>query len=371
MRFEEDFFQFRWVCGYDGALLMAKAKKNALPKDFDALLRKGDLTQLKTVFDVCDVNARGGYGKQTALGFYDCPEELARWLASQGADLSAADARGDTPLHRHAQSRRGCLGALLELGADVNNAGSSYGTPLHAAADSRNSKNTRLLLEHGARADAVNKEGLTPLELALRGCRNSDIEEMVEVAEALLAAGAAKTQRMKGYVEEIGKQFEFHRSNFNPESVEATSRALGRLYEIFDVPAVPRRELHDGKSPITARAETWQKQHQELWELLVPSKGAAATVQGEVIRITGRISNELEGNGGVNWDSDFKKMADEFLKHVQSGKPLPAPDVEEAAALVKAIKARSGDTARMAELGVKWVLQNPKPMQLEAPTYQR
>ena len=350
---------------------MPKAKKKVLPKDFDALLKKGDMAQLKAVFDVCDVDARGGYGKQTALGFYDCPEELARWLAAQGADLSAPDTWGNTPLHRHAQSRQGCLGALLELGADVHNAGSSAGTPLHTAAEAHNAKNTRLLLEHGARADAANKEGLTPLELALRGCRNIDIEEMVEIAKNLLDAGATKTPRMKVFVEEIGKRFEFHRSNFNPESVDAASRALNRLYEIFEVPPVPRRELHDGRAPITVRAKTWQAQHQELWQLLVPSSGPAQTIQGEVIRITGRIADELERNGGINWDNDFKKMAEAFLEHIGRGAALPAQDLEEAAGIVKEIKAKSGDTGRMAELGVKWALLNPKPMKLDPPAYRR
>src|SRR5688572_10451403 len=68
---------------------VAKAKKKLLPKDFDALLEAGDLDTLKAVFDSCDVNARGGYTKQTALAFRGCPDELTRWLVEQGADLSA------------------------------------------------------------------------------------------------------------------------------------------------------------------------------------------------------------------------------------------------------------------------------------------
>jgi hypothetical protein len=46
---------------------------------------------------------------------------------------------------------------------------------------------------------------MTPLELALRGCGNIDIENMVLLARVLLDAGAEKTFRMKGFVEEIGK----------------------------------------------------------------------------------------------------------------------------------------------------------------------
>ena len=74
--------------------------------------------------------------------------------------------------------------------------------------------------------NARNKEQLTPLELALRGCNNIDIEGMVMLAKVLLHAGAEKTSRMKGFVEEIGKRFEFHRGGFAPEHVDATSGAL-------------------------------------------------------------------------------------------------------------------------------------------------
>jgi len=296
---------------------------------------------------------------------------LARWLVAQGADLSATDTWGNTPLHSRARSRRGSIEVLLELGADVNNRSSSIGTPLHAAASSHNAAHARLLIQHGARVDELNKEKLTPLELALRGCNNIDIENMVMLAKVLLEAGAEKTHLMPGFIEEIGKRFEFHRSGFNSEHVDAVSNALNELYEIFEVSPVPRRQIHDGKSAVVVRSKTWQKQHEELWNLLVPSQGAAATVQGEVIRISGRIAHELDGNGGCNWDAEYKKMADAFLEHVQGGKALSPPDLAEAAAIVAEVKRKGGDTARMAELAVKWVMQNPEPIKLKPPSYQR
>jgi len=75
---------------------MAKPRKRLLPKNFEELLEKGELSELKEVFEACDLNARGGYGKQTALAFDECPDELAQWLVAQGADLSAADTWGNT-----------------------------------------------------------------------------------------------------------------------------------------------------------------------------------------------------------------------------------------------------------------------------------
>ena len=345
---------------------MAK-KKKLLPKNFQEMLVEGDMAKLQAVFDACDLNARGGYAKETALAFRECPDALARWLVAQGADLSAADAWGNTPLHTRSRSRQGGIDVLLELGADLHSDGASVGTPLHAAADSHAIENARLLLQRGAQVDARNREGLTPLELALRGCSNIDLEPMAPLAALLLEAGAKKTSRMKGFVEEIGKRFEFHRAKFNPDYVDAASDALDRLYALFDVPPVRRRQMHDGRSPIVVTASSWQAQHQELWDLLVPSQGHAATIQGEVIRISGRIAHELDGTGGANWDADFKKMADAFRRYVEAGNPLPPSDLADAAAVVNDVKRQCGDPARLCELAVAWVRLNPMPIELETP----
>ncbi|WP_028102343.1 ankyrin repeat domain-containing protein [Pseudoduganella violaceinigra] len=334
---------------------MAKAKKKLLPKNFEDLLKAGDLAQLQTVFETCDINARGGSAKETALAFDDCSPELERWLVAEGADLSASDVRGNTPLHSRARSRLGSIAGLLELGADLNS-NASIGTPLHAAADSYNVPNARLLVERGADVNALNRDGLTPLELALRRCRNVDLEDMAPLAELLLAAGASTSPAMKQVVAELGKTFEFHRSAFNPDLRDAASAGLNRLYELFGAAPVAPRLIHDGTAPIAVQGGSWQEQHDMLWAFLVPSSGPAATVQGEVIRISGRIANELEGNGGVNWDADYKAMAEAFVKHLALAEP--------ASELVK-------DSARMAQLAVAWVAQHPVPIPLGRTEYKR
>lgn len=352
---------------------MAKAKKKLLPKNFEELLKQGDLAKLKKVFEDCELDARGGYAKQTALAFADCPDELARWLVAQGADLSAADTWGNTPLHSRARSPKDRIAVLLELGADVHGVNGSKDTPLHVAASSAAVENVALLLERGAKVDALNGPGFTPLESALSYqpplFRLGDV---LRVAEMLLAAGAVSTPRIKETVAAIGKDFEFRRSDINPEHIDAASAGLERLYAIFDVPPAPRRILHDGAAPIIVQSTDWRDQHQELWELLVPTKGHAATVQGEVIRISGRIQDELYRNGGMNWDADYKKMADAFLAHVRSGNPLSPSDLADAAAVVAEAKRKIDDeSGRMCELAVAWVLANPMPVKLPKPPYER
>lgn len=372
---------------------MAKVKRKTLPKDFETLLERGDIAELKALFDSRDVNARGGLFKQTTLAFNDCPDELARWLVENGADLSAGDRYGETPLHARSRHWQGRIAVLLALGADVHARDNSGDTPLHFAAGVGNITTARLLLEHGARIDCLNEMNMTPLVWALHRCRNSDIKKLAAMAELLLDAQAQNelklrsiadrtsggTQRpsdhvtpeMRTFVQQIGTEFEFHRETFNPEYLDETSAALDRLYELFDVPPIPRRVMHDGKSPIVAKAAVWEDQHQELWELLVPSQCAASTVQGEVIRISGRIHIELAENDGINWDLWFKQMADTFLAHVGSGVPLPSHMMLEARRIVAAVKRRNGDTIRLCELAVEWVSLNPTPMTLPKPDYPR
>lgn len=348
---------------------MGKAKKKNLPKDFEDQLRTGDISTLKAIFESCDVDARGGYAKQTTLAFDECPDELARWLVAEGADLAATDTWGYTPLHSRSRSWRGGIEVLVALGADVNSNSASVGTPLHAAASSQNVEKARLLLAHGARVDPVDNQGLTPLAAALRGASNAQLERLAPFADLLLKAGAKVTPQMKTFVETLGKTFEFHRAGFNPDRVDAASDALDRLYKLFDVVPLARRVPHDARSPIRLPPGRWQDQHEALWELLVPSSGSAATVQGEVIRISGRVANELDGNGGVNWSRDYGKMVDAWLAHLGTGNPLAQSELSEAGRIAVELKRRSGNTGRMAQLAVAWVGLNPNPIKLGATSY--
>jgi hypothetical protein len=348
------------------------AKRKTLPKNFAELVEAGDLPKLEAVFDTCEVDARGGHAKETALAFDECPDTLARWLVAHGADLSATDRWNKTPLHSRARSWRGNVAVLLELGADVHATSAWIGTPLHAAAAGKRAENARLLIAAGANVDAKNIEGLTPLELALRECSNAELVDMATLARVLLDAGAARTPEMKQTVERLGKTFEFHRESFNPEKVDETTAALDFLYATFEVPPVPRRQVHDGAAPIAVKATTWQRQHAELWEQLVPSRGPAKTVQGEVIRITGRISDEWERNGGLNWDRDYDAMARALREHVGTGVALAPAEVEEIASIVGSLRKTGGaGNDRLQALAVGWVLKNPRPVALPKPSYRR
>lgn len=345
--------------------------KKTLPKDFQQILENGDLSEIKAVFDSCDINAKGSYNKQSALAFSECSDDFTQWATDQGADIEETNVTGETPLHSRTRSWNGDIKVLLKLGADVHAVSQNGSTPLHLACGAFRPEKARLLIENGAALDAKNSNGETAFELALKQCANANLVEMVDLSELLINAGAARPEKSEEYVTKIGKQFEFHRDNFNKESIDECDAALKRLYDIFNVPPVPRRIKHDINSEISVKATVWQEQHPELWELLVPSSGPAQTVQGEVIRISGRISNELEGNGGLNWDNDYQKMADAFYTYIASGNTFGLSELSEAKKLIESMKNKNGSTARLAELAVKWVLINRTPIQLATPDYNR
>lgn len=347
-------------------------KRTTLPKDFEALLAEGDLDRLKAVFDGCSLDARGGSFGQSALAFAACPADLMRWLVAQGADLHAEDRYGETPLHSHAGSWNGQVELVVALGADVDRGdGGAKGTPLHQAARAAHIRNVHPLLSAGARGDALDSQGRTPLDLCLLHCSNANLDRVAAVAALLLAEGAQATPGCRDSVARIGERFEFHRAGFNSDTVDRASEALDQLYALFGVPPVPGRTMHDGVSPIRATAERWGDRFDELWQKLVPSSGAARTVQGEVIRLAGKIGRELDGNGGVNWDAEYRQMADAWLAHVGSGTPLREKELTEARQLVSQAKARGGEMQRLGALAVAWVERNPDPIPLPTPPYGR
>jgi hypothetical protein len=311
-----------------------------------------------TVFDTCRIDAYVPSTKSTALHAFLCPDELTRWLVGEGLDVDAPDAWGETALAMKAMHDQD-LSVLLELGANVNAANDSGFTVLHRAVP-RSPRNVRILLDHGADVRALNDDGHTPLQSALERCGNADIAAVGPSARILLDAGSPSPANAADLVSAIAKRYA--RIRGDGRNRESTDRGLTDLYELFDVtPAAPRR-THDGTSPITVAAAKWPDQFNELWELLVPPGGVAPTLQGEVIRLVGKISRELRGNGGINWNRDFQKMKNALINYLDSGTTVTI--AAELADLAPGLRRDFDDRAviRVGELSVAWVLANPDPV---------
>ena len=348
---------------------MAK-KKKTLPANFDELIESKDLDALKAVFNECELNAyeRRSFNKP-ALSFYDVPLELMDWLIAQGADINVKDEYDRTPLHYHAQVNdieRVTL--LLEKGADIEAIAEYDETPLHAAGYFP--EVTALLIAKGANVKAKDDMKHNPMEAMLYSVQSIDISKAAKTAELYLKAGLKPTKFAKEQITRIGEDFEFHRNNFNIEYLEETDAGLQQLYKLFGVPPLPHRIQHDGKSPIVLTGNIWEARYEQAWALLVPSSGSAITVQGEVVRIVGRVNDELLRNAMGNWNKEYRKMLTAMSGYLQQGNALSEKELAEVADIQKHILEDDGTgTQRLCELATAWVVQNPKPIALGEVNY--
>lgn len=163
-------------------------------------------------------------------------------------------------------------------------------------------------------------------------------------------------------VARIGQDFEFYRQRFNPEFLEEAEAALRGLYELFDVTPVPAGLVHDGTSPIVPGPGSWQQHFDCLWELLVPASGAAATCQGEVVRVAGGVSDEVCRNGGCNWSGRHRRMLGDYQRILASGVALEPQQLEEAGTICQGLPGQDSDVAGLMRLAVEWVRRNPQPL---------
>ena len=354
---------YLYLCG------MAK-KKKTLPANFGELLEAKDLEALKAVFNECELNAYDRYSfKKPALSFYDIPLELMDWLIAQGADINVKDEYDRTPLHYHAQVNNvERVALLLEKSADIEAQDKYKNTPLHFA--EYNAEAAQLLIEKGADIKAKNNMGHNVMERLLSRLYSGYIERAVKATEIYLKAGLKPSKYAKEQVTRVGEDFEFRREDSDTEWVEKRDVALQQLYKLFDVPPVPKRIQHDGKSPIVLTGETWEKRYEQAWELLVPSSGRAFTVQGEVVRIAGKVNDELLRNAMGNWDREYRKMLNAISGYLQQGNSLSESELTEVADIQKHILEDDGaGSHRLCELATLWVTKNPEPMALEKVNY--
>lgn len=106
--------------------------------------------------------------------------ETAAILVANGADLNARNHDGWTPLHLAAGlGQKEMTAWLMDHGADPNRKDKFYGaTPLHWAAGLGRKEMVEILVGKGAAVNVRNREGQTPLQLAL-DIRRFDIADFL------------------------------------------------------------------------------------------------------------------------------------------------------------------------------------------------
>lgn len=347
---------------------MAK-KRKTLPKEIRSLLECGNMDALKEQFLRCEPNAltTNKYGSNI-FSLSPLPREFAFWAKEQGADVNFKNYYGKTPIFNHASAWNGDVSLLLELGAKADVADTSGVTPLHLASLYGRVNAVKALLDAGI--DANVKSGridwpgfLTPLEKTLLQNR-LPYEELLEICEILLKYGAKITDRARESLRKSAEDFEWVKQGIQDRAyLDSQTENLEKLYKIFEVEPVKKRIFHDGVSPVIPPEQSENGVFQWLWEYLVPPSGKAKTAQGEVIRIAGRVNNEIMGNGGANWDSDYRKMLRIFPEYLRLGNPLKDEDIVQAEKITMLLR-DGGDnedyTMSLCAYAAAWVLKNPE-----------
>ncbi|XP_014049479.1 ankyrin repeat and SOCS box protein 16 isoform X2 [Salmo salar] len=126
-------------------------------------------------------------------------EEHVKLFLSHGADVSARNREGETPLNaacggaeRPAEAGRylRVVQMLLGAGADPCTAGRKHHTPLHNACSNCSPRIAEILLQHGAKADVQNCAGYTPMDCLLQVVEDYPDQHPEAVARSLLNHGA-------------------------------------------------------------------------------------------------------------------------------------------------------------------------------------
>ena len=92
-------------------------------------------------------------------------------------------------------------------------------------------------------------------------------------------------------------------------------------------------------------------------------------MQGEAIRIAGRLSHEVLDNGAVNWDEDFRLMRDSLADILSTGNAVDKSVISS----VRKISPNTDKDAfeKIAKAVVEWILANPGPVELGEVFYKR
>ena len=290
-------------------------KSKTLPEDFAEQLKTKTVDELIAVFDTTELTAISAANKQCALAYPECPDGLTRWLVAQGLDVDLRSGGGWTPLVLRAKHPEANIRILLELGANPNGVYGG-GVPLIHAVFARCLGHVKTLVEHGADPFKPNGVGPNALESAVHDCDRRTQQSAAEANRAVPAQPVS--DYIRNQVREHGESLELWRHSRAQGGRDAEDDAefvrfeagVRRLYELFAVSpasAIPLVGKHDGVSPIKVAGDV-NSQYKQLWDMLVPARGPAPTVQGEVIRIVRRLRREIEGNCGGNWDEDFRAM---------------------------------------------------------------
>ena len=348
--------------------------RKTLPADIEPIIASGDVEAVAQAVARCEVGAYlRGSAYEPRLMHFPASEEITDFLLARGEDINSRDRYRRTPIHARVRSR--CLDQipmLIARGGDINARDTSDQTALFGVVERFPVADVSRMIAWGADplvvADSRVYGKATLVENVVSWHNFLDTPRALAVIRLLLSVGAPVGERVPTALRAMDRMrctFITHGlpERLSQEEFDEASVALSELCALFGVeqreakpaPAVGERLELDPSVPAL-------RQYGELWDLLVPDSGQCQTLQGEVIRIAGRVGLEVYDNGGINWDRSFGKLLDQYLRVVASGVSLSPDSLSRAEAAVASLKARSmntGDIDEITKLAVEWVRLNP------------
>ena len=356
--------------------------RKTLPADIEQIIASGDVEAVARAVERCEVGAYlRGSAYEPRLMHFPASEEITDFLLARGEDINSRDRYQRTPIHARVRSR--CLDQipmLIARGGDINARDTSDQTALFGVVERFPLADVSRMIAWGADprvvADSRVHGKSTLMEYALRQESLFDAPRALPVMRLLLSLGAPVGERVPVALRSMDRMrctFVTHGlpDHLSQSRVDEASAALSELCALF---GVEQREAQ--RAPVVGEQLELDpsvpalRQHGELWDLLVPDSGQCQTLQGEVIRIAGRVGYEVYDNGGINWDRSFGKLLDQYLSVVRSGLPMPPDSVARAEAAVASLKSRSMSHQAVddiTELAVAWVRLNPVLVELDLP----
>jgi len=356
--------------------------RKTLPGDIEQIIASGDVEAVARAVARCEVGAYlRGSAYEPRLMHFPASEEITDFLLARGEDVNSRDRYQRTPIHARVQSR--CLDQipmLIARGGDINARDTSDQTALFGVVERFPVADVSRMIAWGADplvvADSRVYGKATLVESVVAWHNFLDTPRALAVIRLLLSVGAPVGERVPTALRSMDRMrctFLTHGlpDHLSQSRVDEASAALSELCSLFGVeqreaqraPVVGERLELDPSVPAL-------RQYGELWDLLVPDSGQCRTLQGEVIRIAGRVGHEVYDNGGINWDRSFGKLLDQYLRVVASGVSLPPDSLSRAEAAVASLKSRSMSHEAVDEitkLAVAWVHLNPVLVELDLP----
>ena len=353
--------------------------RKTLPADIEQIIASGDVEAVAQAVARCEIGAYlRGSAYEPRLMHFPASEEITDFLLARGEDVNSRDRYQRTPIHARVQSR--CLDQiplLIARGGDINARDTSDQTALFGVVERFPVADVSRMIAWGADplvvADSRVYGKATLVESVVAWHNFLDAPRALAVIRLLLSVGAPVGERVPTALRSMDRMrctFITHGlpDHLSQSRVDEASAALSELFGVEQrqaqrAPVVGERLELDPSVPAL-------RQYGELWDLLVPDSGQCQTLQGEVIRIAGRVGHEVYDNGGINWDRSFGKLLDQYLRVVASGVSLSPDSRSRAEAAVASLKGRSMSHQAVddiTELAVEWVRLNPVLVEMDLP----